>query len=185
MKRIFGIFLLVLLSGLLFTPAAKGGAREDKLVEFAADGNVDGVRGLLDQGADVNAKQSEAGCTALGASIVFYDSAHAQDYINVVKLLLARGADVNAVAFLGGTPLTAAVQNGEADIVRILIEHKADVNKTNDVGDTALMVANSVLEKGILDVNDSAKKPSYRPLTAAEKATYTEIVRMLQAAGAK
>ena len=46
----------------------------------------------------------------------------------VVKLLLDRGADVNAKTATGITPLIAAASVGDADIVKLLLEKGTDVS---------------------------------------------------------
>jgi hypothetical protein len=185
MKRVFSFIFLLLALGILFVSNAKAGEREDKLVDLAGSGDVVGVRALLDQGVDVNAKDSKAGCTALNEAIQLYPLAK-QDYTNVVKLLLSRGANINAPACLGYTPLTLAAIEGVPEIVRILIDSGADVNKKDDNGKTPLMYANEKLEKGSPSWPDPKTfEVHYMPLTPAEKQAYTEITRMLKAAGAK
>jgi len=46
----------------------------------------------------------------------------------VVELLLAKGADVNAKADNGNTPLHLAIHKGNKDIVKLLISRGADIN---------------------------------------------------------
>ena len=54
------------------------------------------------------------------------------------KLLLAHGADVNAVNFRGETALTQAVRRGDADAVKALVEEaKADTSMRDRFGLTA------------------------------------------------
>jgi ankyrin repeat protein len=185
MKQKFSTFFLILVLGFLFVSNAKAGEREDNLVTLAVSGDVNGVRALLDQGVDINAKRHGTGFTALCAAIMFNDSTHAQDYINIVKLFLARGADINQVCSGGSTLLTASLSSGSADIVRVLIDKGADVNKKDENGYTALMSANRMLEKGHVVGFDDSLNATYRPLTSAERETYTKIVRMLKTAGAK
>jgi ankyrin repeat protein len=146
-------------------------------VALAGDGDLNGVRALLDQGVDVNAKNSILGDTALIKAAEY-------DHADVLRLLLARGADINAQGFYG-TALTASAQLGHAEIVRILIDKGANVNKGDNKGKTALMKASEVLEKGNITAVDKSFNPIYTPLTAAEEQAYMDIVRMLIAAGAK
>ena len=184
MKRIFSSIFLLLVFGFLFLSNAKAGEREDNFVNLAMSGDVDGVRSLLDQGVDVNAKDSH-GNTALTGAIMSYHQVPDRNYMEVVQLLLARGADINEIGRLGYTPLISAEIGGEADIVRILIDKGANVNKKGHSGGTALMDANEKLEKGRMTGFDASFNPIYAPLTPTERETYTNIVRMLQAAGAK
>ncbi|MBQ8870727.1 MAG: ankyrin repeat domain-containing protein [Alphaproteobacteria bacterium] len=61
--------------------------------------------------------------------------------IEMTKLLIDNGADVNLVSSLG-TPLMNAVTNvWNLDIVKMLIEAKADLNATDKNGRTALFYA--------------------------------------------
>jgi len=61
--------------------------------------------------------------------------------LEIVRLLIKAGADVNAKNFYGSTPLIYASMNGNIDIVKMLIEVGADVNAKNKFGNTALMCA--------------------------------------------
>src|SRR5262249_8705731 len=45
-----------------------------------------------------------------------------------VKLMLARGADVNAKTAYGATALSFAADKGHLEVVKVLVKHKADVN---------------------------------------------------------
>ncbi len=58
-----------------------------------------------------------------------------------VKLLLNRGANVDANTFEGVTSLMYASESGNLDLVKILVESGADLNKKPVNGATALIVA--------------------------------------------
>ena len=58
-----------------------------------------------------------------------------------VKLLLANGADVNAVDKKGRTALMIAAQEGRTKMVKLLLANGADVNAANTFGKTALSIA--------------------------------------------
>ena len=96
-------------------------------------GHIEEIRLSLDQGVNVNAKNSD-GVTAL------YLAAQ-NGRADIVKLLLEYGADVNATTNYGVTALHFAAQNGRADIVKLLLEYGADVNATTNYGVTALHLA--------------------------------------------
>ncbi|KAI6171449.1 hypothetical protein M3Y97_01045800 [Aphelenchoides bicaudatus] len=68
------------------------------------------------------------------------------DYIEIVKLLIESGADVNAKNNRGDTPIHRASQNGYIEIVKFLVEKGADVNATNKDHQTPLHYANRKLE---------------------------------------
>lgn len=59
----------------------------------------------------------------------------------VVKILVAAGADVNAKQHGGWVPLHSAAANGERDMVDLLIARGADRAAVNDAGVSAAAIA--------------------------------------------
>ena len=110
-----------------------------------------------------------------------------------VKALVTRGEDVNAKDDEGRTALMFAVTNMKTDCVDLLLSHGADVNTTANDGSTALMLAAAVGDSGIVRVllskgaHVSGKfiETGKTALTLAREREYTEIVELLQAAGAE
>lgn len=131
-------------------------------LDLAAKGNhVAAAQVLLDGGADVNSR-SRVGITALHHAAVVQcrrgwrqkpeemcikeEMAHE----TMVKLLIDRGADVNAdvrhtvqrpshEVLLKTTPLVAAAGEMNWHIVNILVKHGADIDAKNGYGETALV----------------------------------------------
>jgi ankyrin repeat protein len=68
---------------------------------------------------------------------------HAVGNLEMVKLLIANGTDVNQKNFRGATALMAAAIDGAPSVVRYLLEQGADVNARDKDGTTALMLAES------------------------------------------
>ena len=66
------------------------------------------------------------------------DAASRYGIIEAIKRHLADGADVNAKANDGWTPLHWAAWKSHKEIAELLIANGADVNAKNDVGDTPL-----------------------------------------------
>ena len=90
---------------------------------------------LLDAGADINVRaEGASGVTALHI-------AAAGGWLDCVGLLLRRGAAVDPLADGIGTPLLAAVENGEDYAAAALVEHGADANVQNENGETAAQIA--------------------------------------------
>ena len=52
-------------------------------------------------------------------------------HLDVVKLLIVRGANVNQESYDGQTTLSYASHLGHADVVKLLLENGADVNKAD------------------------------------------------------
>jgi hypothetical protein len=92
------------------------------LQEAAACGDVVEVRSLIQQGEDVDGKESVLLYTPLYHAVL-------KVHKDVAALLLAKGAHVDAIdAFPGGTPLDYASEKGHTEIVELLIAKGADVN---------------------------------------------------------
>jgi len=107
--------------------------------------------------------------------------------IEIVKLLLDKGANVNAKDKRDGTALMIACVKGYQTIVELLLDNKgADVNAKNNKGDNALMftsmtgyqtIVELLLDKGA-DVNVT-NQAGETALIAASKEGNIEIVKLL------
>jgi len=121
-------------------------------------------------------------------------SAVADEREDIVRLLLDRGADVNAVSDMGETALIIASSNGHENIVRLLLDRGADVNAVDSYHETALMVASRwtfqesyelvrlLLERGA-DVNMRSNIGETALMWAAIEG-YENVVRLLLDRGA-
>jgi len=61
--------------------------------------------------------------------------------MEVVKILVENGANVNFLTETKSSPLRAACYSGHLNIVKYLVEHGADINLTNIYNSTCLMIA--------------------------------------------
>ena len=103
------------------------------VADAAMKRDADAVRALLKNGEDVNAAQGD-GMTAL------HWAARRGD-LDVVKMLLAAGANVRATTRLGNyTPLLLASEGGHAAIVEALVAAGADPKAITASGVTPLAV---------------------------------------------
>lgn len=124
-------------------------------------GDIEAVRWRLDHRADVNAREDDNnGCTAL----LYVQENH---YLDIVKALSAKGADVNMGDNNGRTPLICACRLGNTGIVKDLLAAGAEVNTKDNVVWTALNQANQQLHESSGDE------------------CYTEIIQLLKQAGAR
>jgi ankyrin repeat protein len=151
---------------------------DQSLLEAIRTGNNTRAKALLDGAANPNAKTPD-GTTALMHATLLAD-------VSLMRLLLDRGADVNAANKAKATALMWAV--GDFDKARLLIEHGADVNSRAESGHTPLLMAAGcgdpvavvrlLLEKGA-DARYASR--GYTALMAG--AGNREVVRLLLARG--
>ena len=163
-------------------------AIDQRLIDAATRGDVANVKGLLAQGASVQARDGQ-GWTALmaathanqvavaavliaaGSDVNARDNkkdspylyAGAEGRLEILRLTLADGADLRSTNRFGGTALIPAAEKGHVENVRELLKTKIDVNHVNDLGWTALMETAMKKNRG---------------------ANHTEITKLLLAAGA-
>ncbi len=114
-------------------PAVAMNADDAPIIEAARGQNGDAVRTLINEGADVNARQPD-GATAL------HWAAYRDDH-EIAELLIDAGANVTAANELGATPLWLAADNGSARMVKRLLDAGADPNVTLPEGETSVMTA--------------------------------------------
>ncbi|MEO2123185.1 MAG: ankyrin repeat domain-containing protein [bacterium] len=118
---------------------------EAPVADAAMTGNLEAVRGLLRQGADVNAAQGD-GMTAL-------HWAAERVQIEMVEILLYAGGRVDAVTRIGHyTPLHLASKAGSAPVTRRLLEEGANVQaKTFPAGTTPIHLAAASGQTDVLE----------------------------------
>jgi ankyrin repeat protein len=61
--------------------------------------------------------------------------------LDVVQILLERGADIHQQDKYGRTALHEASENSQLDIVKLLLDCRAKIDQQNNDGSTALHVA--------------------------------------------
>ncbi|HUX45835.1 MAG TPA: ankyrin repeat domain-containing protein [Terracidiphilus sp.] len=173
------------------------------LAVAALHGNVEVAAVLLEAGADVNAKNNYGPFMPGDLGKVFSSNNHQDPVVllnvhgpdtrymkngytpldlaefsvrhkQMVQLLVSKGANVNAQAASGATPLFWAVMRDQKDDVLFLLAHGANVNLPDAYGDTILDCAlhlqygslvKILVEHGA-DVN-AVDQSQHRPLTYA------------------
>lgn len=111
-----------------------GPAPKDTLSDAIREGDVDGVRDWL-ASHEVDLDQAgPAGRLPLHEAVT-------EKHPDIVRLLLASGADPNVQNSAGHTALTAAIRQQQADDVNLLLEHGADINGASRQGETPLLRA--------------------------------------------
>lgn len=142
---------------------------ENALVDAVGKGNLNEVKELIAQGADINYRDSEGRFILFnglaetrehyivvnyilsqgifinfdetdGRLLLYWASKHG--YIDLVKEMVQNGAGINGVIrFKRKSPLHIAAQNGRLEVVEFLVENGAEVNQLCLHGKTPLHYA--------------------------------------------
>ncbi|XP_022091038.1 ankyrin repeat and KH domain-containing protein mask-like isoform X2 [Acanthaster planci] len=140
---------------------------------------------LLKMNANVEDRGSKGDCTPLM-------EAASAGHVDIVKLLIDYGADVNAQSSAGNTPLMYACSGGHEDAVKVLLDHGANIEDHNENGHTPLMeaassghvgIAKVLLERGA-GINTHSNEFKESALTLACYKGHLEMVQFLLEAGA-
>src|SRR5438067_76638 len=119
---------------LIIALATSAFAADVRLADAAKLGDIDAVRSLLKERANVYEAQGD-GMTPLHWAVY-------TNNFDVAQLLVKAGANVKAVTRLdSSTPLSIAATNGNLQIMDLLIKAGADVNAASSLGTTPLMQA--------------------------------------------
>jgi ankyrin repeat protein len=154
----------------------------NSLLSIAArEGSLRSARALLDAHARID-WANKAGETALMHGAI-------QGHLEVVRLLLVRGAEVNRA---GWSPLIYAAVKGSVPVARLLLAYGADIDAGAPNGFTALMMAvregHQELAGFLVSNHASVNVQTDSGLTAlaiARKSDNAAMLGLLQKAGAK
>lgn len=117
------------LSVLCLAVLVGAGVREAPVADAAMNGDLDAVRQLLRDGADVNAAHGD------GMSALHWAAERGSP--ELTEMLLYAGASIDAVTRIGEyTPLHIASRNGQLAVVSVLVAAGADVHARTDPGGT-------------------------------------------------
>ena len=215
MKKVY-YFSLFLTIGLSIFASGGGGEKvvsvdtkeyeklspQQKVWTLAQEGRVKELRALLDEckrkgfriylspGSTVPGENRWATPVRIESPLVV---AVINDHVEVVRLLLDKGASVNAVNHHNSTVLMLAARFGHAEIIRLLLDRGADITIRDRQGYNPLMIAlkygsfdviRLFLDKGAV-VNESDYYHGMTPLMLAAKIGNAEAVRLLLERGAR
>jgi ankyrin repeat protein len=109
-------------------------------------GHPEAVRLLLENGANPNLASANA------QRVAPLHSAVAGGKAEIVRMLLARGADVHARQDLGFTALHGAAVEGGEEMIRLLLDHGADPAARNVAGKTPADLARERADKRAAEI---------------------------------
>jgi ankyrin repeat protein len=137
------IFILFTLLVLIVNFSSHSWGKEcEELATAAEKGDVQLVKKLLQEGADAKCKTEKYNMTVLMRAAK--SGVH-----EAMKLLINKGADVNAKDNNGKTVTMYAVVDAEA--MRILIENGANLNASDNKGKTVLTYAKEMAKEMVND----------------------------------
>jgi ankyrin repeat protein len=151
-------------------------AKEEYLCPAAANGEIERVKLLISEDADVNVKDS------YGLTPLHY--AAREGHKEIVELLLEHGADVNiSEANFNNTAAEFAMTNNHTDIVQLLVSKDADISPLH----FALYMKDEIKARSLIEggADVSGRTPNgTEPLNRAVIAGLKDIAELLIAKGA-
>jgi ankyrin repeat protein len=126
--------------GLILCTACSG-PLEAELRLAACDGNIKKVTKLLERGANVNGTGVQGSSALISVEACTRHDDLIQSRVQLIELLIAKGAAVNHQDDDGATALMYAARNGDTQAVNVLLRSGASVNVGDNNGETALMKA--------------------------------------------
>jgi len=179
--RVFHIIILLLVFAdqRIETMFPRIDADPNEILRAAYGGDLEKTRRLLKHNPSRVFVKDKEGFTAL-----HYAASHG--HVEIAKLLLANGADVNAMTDKAATPLQYAVWYGGKETVQLLLSNKADTEVQGEIGGTPLYDAaahGQIEEVGMLlaakaDVNARTLQ-GYTALSVAASNGHEDVVRLL------
>ncbi len=124
MKKVLGIVFFLL---------SIGYAQTMTIVEAATQGNLELVKGLLEQGADINMTNS-VGRTALTAAVM-------GNYLEIARVLIDAGANPDLQDSQRNNALLVTGETGNVEMLREVLRANPDFTLTNRYGGSALIPA--------------------------------------------
>jgi ankyrin repeat protein len=158
------------------------------LMDAAFSGQTANVQYLIEKGAAVNAQNKFEMTPLIKAVSRPYSSGNS---IEVVKLLINNGADINFKTKEGWTALQGAVQGEQTEAALYLIENGAEVDpKYTPNGQTPLMMTvqrhNKVLTEALIAKGANVNTRDNSGMSVLRQAQVRpELIELLKQAGAK
>jgi ankyrin repeat protein len=147
--------LLIKAGAYINAPASNGERGRTALQAAVEVGNVDMVRRLILDNADVNAPAApDQGVTALQAAAI-------QGYLNIAKILLEHGAVIDAAASPknGCKAINGAAEFGRIDMVKLLLDNYHGPTPVSELCDDARTAAKKENQWYVIELLDTYEHP--------------------------
>jgi ankyrin repeat protein len=171
-------------------PTAKfNSAQNQNLFRAIEYGDIKAVRAALSEGADPNTEGEDPN-VEVGVEATALMLAARYNRVEIAKVLIERGANVNGGNYAIGYPLQEAAEKGYLEMVTLFLSKGADVNIAADENYTALQGAVDERHTDVVEVllkhgaDPNVMTPSVPILCRAATNRYVEAVRLLLASGA-
>jgi hypothetical protein len=102
-------------------------------------GNIPKIMKALKRGVNINMKDAYGNTPLILISCL--NEKDLNGVCKVCKMLIEKGADIDAKNFIGATPLIKAIEKDNPEVVKLLLQAGVDVNTNAHKGVTALMIA--------------------------------------------
>lgn len=150
------------------------------LAEAVMEGDIGMIKLLIDHGAPINRNS--------GAAII---SASKYGRVDIVSLLIEKGASLDVRGSMFNTPLSESLREGHLNVAKLLIENGAPVDDASN-GETALITASrkgytdiaALLIKKGADIDKPANGTKSSALWCAAGQGHIDIVKLLIEHGA-
>lgn len=138
-----------------------------KLISASKNGDINQVVELIKQGASVNFIDKKLGneVSNIYESLRYKDgktsivTAANNGHLEIIKVLLANGANINIKGYNGNTALLASASKGDIKTIKFLVNENADLSIENNDNETALLVAFKQLK--LLDLHKTSNSYEY------------------------
>ncbi|KAJ9272423.1 hypothetical protein DTO212C5_1608 [Paecilomyces variotii] len=145
----------------------------------STNGNTDIVKLFLHHGADVNFSVASSGKKPLHAAAY-------RGHVDITRLLIERGCNVDAKEDDGWTALMLASQEGHLPLVNLLVEKSANVNAEEKDGATSLWIASqqghTEIVRRLLELEAKqlpTRSAQRRPIHQAAQNGHLSVLQML------
>jgi ankyrin repeat protein len=138
-SRLLSASVILLILSLTFNPVVASADIDSELMDAIRLKDTQQIKEAITKGAHADAHINsieQSNVTPLMLAAASLDSS-----VEIGKILIQKGADVNAKDLLGWTPLIYAAYHGQTEFAALLIEKGADLNARSNVGWTPLMYA--------------------------------------------